>query len=89
MDDHLKLNLVKPLIRIHKTAARLMFNLPRFSHVTPLFRDLHWLPVIAHIRFKTLVLTFMAVNGTASTYLQTLVRHYAPARALRSTNSAR
>jgi len=59
----------KPLQRIQNTAACLVFNLPTFSHVTPLFRDLHWLPVIAHIRFKTLVLTFMSVNGTAPTYL--------------------
>uniref|UniRef100_A0A674A2F8 Cobalamin adenosyltransferase-like domain-containing protein n=1 Tax=Salmo trutta TaxID=8032 RepID=A0A674A2F8_SALTR len=27
-------------------AARLVFNLPKFSHVTPLLRSLHWLPLI-------------------------------------------
>ncbi|KAK0140510.1 Protein-tyrosine kinase 6 [Merluccius polli] len=38
-------------------AARLVFNLPKFSHVTPpLFRDLHWLPVAARIKFKTMTL---------------------------------
>jgi len=58
---------------------------------TPLFCNLHWLP-IARIRFKTLVLVFVlaykAVSGTAPTYLQTLVRPHTPARALRSTTSA-
>jgi len=32
---------IKPLQRIQNAAARLVFN---FSHVTPLFRVLHWLP---------------------------------------------
>jgi len=38
-----------------------------FSDVTPLFRDLHWLPVNPYIRFKALVLAYMAVSGTAPT----------------------
>ncbi|KAK0145530.1 hypothetical protein N1851_015555 [Merluccius polli] len=68
----------------------LVMKLPKFSHVTPpLFRDLRWLPVAARIRFKTMVLTYKAVNGTAPTYLQALVRSHGPARALRATTSAR
>jgi len=80
---------IKPLLCIQNTAACLVvFNLPKFSLVTPLFRDLHWLPVISCIRFKTLVLADKAVSGTAPTYLQTVVRLHAPARALRSTTLA-
>jgi len=30
---------IKPLQRIQNAAARLVFNLPKFSHVTPLFGD--------------------------------------------------
>jgi len=57
---------IKPLHCIQKAAAaRLVFNLPHFSHVTPLFRD-HWL-VFTCIRFKTLVLAYNAVSGTAPT----------------------
>ena len=51
-------------------------------------RNLHWLPVAAHIQFKRMVLAFKAVNGTAPIYLQTLVRPHAPVRALRSSTSA-
>ncbi|KAJ8007000.1 hypothetical protein DPEC_G00113030 [Dallia pectoralis] len=32
-----------PLQLIQNAAARLIFNLPKFSHVTQLFRTLHWL----------------------------------------------
>ena len=57
-----------------------MFNLPKFSHVTPLFQDLHWLPVAARIRFKTMELADKAVDGTAPAYLQALVRPHTPER---------
>jgi len=67
---------IKPLQRIQKAAVRLVLNLSKFSHVTHLFHDLHWLPVIARIRFKTLVLAYK-VSRTAPTYLQTLVRPHA------------
>lgn len=52
----------------------LVFNLLKFSHVTPLLCDLHRLPVAARVRFKMMVLVFKAVNGTAPSYVQTLVR---------------
>ena len=77
--------MIKLLQRIQNAAARLVFNLPTFSHVTPLFRDLHWLPVVACIRIRTMVLTYKAVNGIAPTYLQALVKLHTPAQAPHST----
>ncbi|XP_071243680.1 uncharacterized protein [Salvelinus alpinus] len=56
---------IKPLQLIQNAAARLVFNFPKFSHVTPLLRSLHWLPVEARIRYKTMVLAYGAVRGTA------------------------
>ncbi|KAJ8375001.1 hypothetical protein SKAU_G00055810 [Synaphobranchus kaupii] len=80
---------IRPLQRIQNAAARLVFNLPRHSHVTPLLIDLHWLPAMARIKFKTLVLAFQAVQGSAPPYLQKLIRPYTPARSLRSASSGR
>ncbi|KAI4878090.1 hypothetical protein NFI96_027884, partial [Prochilodus magdalenae] len=37
----------RPLQLVKNAAARLIFNLPKFTHVTPLLRSLHWLPVVA------------------------------------------
>ncbi|KAK1802033.1 hypothetical protein P4O66_004366 [Electrophorus voltai] len=42
----------------------------RSSHVTPLLCSLHWLPVAAHIRFKTLMLAYKAKNGPAPSYMR-------------------
>ncbi|KAM4570246.1 uncharacterized protein PAE49_009455 [Odontesthes bonariensis] len=75
---------IRPLELVQKAAARLVFNLPKFSHTTPLLRSLHWLPVAARIQFKTLVLAYRAVEGTAPSYLQAMVKPYTPARPLRS-----
>src|SRR4029434_2902355 len=45
---------VKPLQMIQNAAARLVFNQPKRAHVTPLLIELHWLPVAARIKFKSL-----------------------------------
>ena len=71
---------IRPLQLIETTASRLVFNVPRHSHVTPLLTDLHWLPFIACIKFKTLVLAYQAVKGSAPAYIQNLIRPYTPAR---------
>ena len=46
-------------------ATCLVFNLPKFYHVTPLFRDLHWLSLVACSRFKTMILAYKAVQQNA------------------------
>ncbi|KAK3526049.1 hypothetical protein QTP70_012887 [Hemibagrus guttatus] len=85
----LPLNAIRPLQMIQNAAARLVFNLPKFSHTTPLLRSLHWLPVAARIRFKTLMLAYKAKNGPAPSNLKTLVTPRTAPRSLRSTSTAR
>ncbi|KAK3533516.1 hypothetical protein QTP70_023345, partial [Hemibagrus guttatus] len=87
--NSLPLNAIRPLQMIQNTAARLVFNLPKFSHTTPLLRSLHWLPVAARIRFKTLMLVYKAKNGPAPSYLKALITPRTAPRSLRSTSTAR
>ena len=61
------------LQRVQNTCARLICNLPKFAHVTPLIRDLHWLPVRQRIEFKMLVIVFKALNGQAPRYINELL----------------
>src|SRR4029434_8765560 len=35
-----------------------LFNQPKRAHVTPLLIELHWLPVAARIKFKSLMLAY-------------------------------
>ena len=46
----------------------------KYSHITPVLRELHWLPVHARIHFKVLLLTFKAIHGLAPSYIQYLIK---------------
>ena len=50
-------------------AARLVHKLPKFSHVTPLLIDLHWLPVEYHIKYKLLLFTYKGIHQMAPQYI--------------------
>ncbi len=82
-------NTIKPLQIIQNAAARLVFNEPKRAHVTPLFISLHWLPVAAHIKFKTLMLAYRTTTGSAPSYFHSLLRIYIPSRSLRSASERR
>ncbi len=75
---------VKPLQLIQNAAARLIFNEPKRMHVTPLFINLHWLPIAARIKFKTLMFAYKTTTGSAPLYLNSLLQTYVPSRSLRS-----
>ena len=61
------------LQRIQNTAARLIFEKPKFSHVTPLLYELHWLPVEYRIEFKILLFVFKCLIGLAPGYLTNML----------------
>ncbi len=82
-------NTIKPLQMIQNAAARLVFNEPKRTHVTPLFISFHWLPVAAHIKFKTLMLAYRTTTGSAPSYFHSLLRIYIPSRSLRSASEQR
>ncbi len=82
-------NTIKPLQMIQNAAARLVFNEPKRTHVTPLFISLHWLPVAARIKFKTLMLAYRTTTGAAPSYFHSLLRIYIPSRSLRSASERR
>ncbi len=58
-------------------------------HVTPLFVSLHWLPVAACVKFKTLMLAYRTTTGSAPSYFHSLLRIYIPSRSLRSASERR
>ena len=58
---------------LQNSCARLIFGLRKFDHVTPLFNELHWLPVRARIVYKIICFVFKCLHGTAPVYLQSLL----------------
>ena len=65
-------NQLAKIQRVLNASARLVCYAPRFCHITPILRDLHWLSIRAHINFKVLLLTFKALHGLAPQYLQSI-----------------
>jgi hypothetical protein len=74
------------LQRVQNAAARILTKTKKSDHITPILRELHWLPVECRIEFKILVLTYKCVNDLAPPYLCQLVSPYVPPRNLRAAD---
>ena len=72
------------LQRVQNAAARMVSGTRRHEHITPVLRDLHWLPVLQRIKFKILILVFKCVHQFAPPYLVELIHQHVPRRSLRS-----
>ena len=53
---------VRKLQYVHNSAARFLTGSRKHEHITPVLRDLHWLPIHEHIRFKILLMTYGLIN---------------------------
>ena len=63
------------LQRMLHIAARILTLTPTACHITPIMKQLHWLPINCRIEFKVLLLTFKSMNNLAPTYLSDLLEH--------------
>ena len=77
-------SLLRKLQLVQNSAARLITGTKRMDHITPVLKELHWLPIEQRIVFKVLLLTYRAIHGISPTYISDLVRRYTPVRSLRS-----
>jgi len=63
---------VTKLQRIQNAAIKVLYRKPKYTHVTPLLREAHWLPVVFRIKFKLLILIFNAIRETGPLYIRDL-----------------
>ena len=54
-------------------AARVTKNTLWFCQITPVLCQLHWLPISVRIKFKVILITFKAIRGLFSYYIQNLI----------------
>ena len=71
--------------KIQNNAARLILKKSKRDHVTPLLKELHWLPVKYRIQYKLATLAFRHFDGTLPPYLSFSLCTYQPSRSLRSS----
>ena len=77
---------VSILQSVQNSAARIVTKTAPREHITPVLRELHWLPVDRRIEYKILLYAYKALNGLAPEYLCNMVELYAPDRVLRSAS---
>ena len=75
---------VQRLQKVQNTAARIVTKSRKSDHITPVLRDLHWLPVQKRLEYKALPLVFACMEGSAPEYLCDLIPRHIPSRGLRS-----
>ena len=81
--------LLNKLQRVQNSAARLVFQCPKSTHVSPLLHALHWLPMSQRIDYKLATLCFKVINKTAPHALTEILTVYIPSRSLRSAADSR
>ena len=75
---------IQRLQRLQNAGARIVMRPPRWAHMAPVLRDLHWLPVRDRCIHKTLSFVFKCRTEQAPTYLSDLLVTYNPSINLRS-----
>ena len=77
---------IQKLQSVQNAAARLITHSKKYDHITPILKELHWLPVEERIIFKNLLLVKKILSNEAP--LSDFVEFYVPGRTnLRSTKS--
>ncbi len=64
---------IKRVQCVQNVAAKLVADGRKYDHVTPILRELHWLPVRQCLEYKCRLLAWKTVNGYAPQYLQDLI----------------
>ncbi len=79
---------LRKLQLVQNSAARLLTRTSRRAHITPILRELHWLPVRQRITHKVMCLTYKAIHeDTAPVYLRDMLQER-QTRSLRSSAAA-
>ena len=69
---------------IQNALARAVTKSPKFCHITPLLKSLHWLKIVERIQYKIISMTFNSLHSSKPVYLRNLIIPQHP----RSTRSS-
>ena len=76
---------ISRLQRVQNAAARLVLKKKKRDHITPLLKELHWLPVNYRCQYKLAVLAYRHFNQSLPAYLSSALTTYQTSRTLRSS----
>ena len=65
---------------VQNSLCRVVTRSPKFSHITPQLKKLHWLPVRYRVQFKIGLITYKILNQGQPVYLRELIHPYTSSR---------
>ena len=72
---------------LQNNAARLVTKTSKRDHITPILKNLHWLPIRCRIQYRIATTVHQCLNEPSyPEYLKELVTPYVPPRQLRSSS---
>ena len=71
---------LRTLQQVQSSLCRVVIHSPKFSHITPQLKKLHWLPVRYRVQFKIGLITYKILNHGQPAYLSELIHPYTPSR---------
>ena len=78
---------INKLQHLQNATARLIILTRRSTHITPVLKSLHWLPIIDRIAFNILILVFQSLQGNSPDYMTDIISRHLPSRSLRSSSA--
>ena len=76
---------INRLQQVQNCAARLIMGTRKFDHISPVLKELHWLPIHLRLQFKVLVLVYRALHGMMPVYISDMLHPASHSRSLRSS----
>ena len=61
---------LRKLQGVQNTAVRILTGSRKYDHITPVLRQLHWLPMEYRVQYKILLGTYKAMQGQAPSYIK-------------------
>ena len=72
---------------VQNTVARVVCQMSRFQHITPVLQELHWQPINYLNIFKILFLVNKSLNGASPSYLAQKLHYHSPTGSSRSVSN--
>ena len=69
MWSNITISNVNKLQKVQNFAARIVSNTRKYDHITPVLKNLKWLPVKTYLWYRDAILAFKCMTGLAPNYL--------------------
>ena len=79
--------MISKLQRVQNKAARIVTRTTRHTHITPVLKKLHCLPVKYRGQYTLLIHTYKSSHDQSPVYFKDMLQVYTPGRTFRSQNA--